>query len=190
MSILRIFLCALALSMDAFAVAICKGLSMKKVTVGAAVTVGVWFGIFQMLMPAVGYALTSMFSDYMTGFSKWIAFILLAAIGANMVKEAFEKDEEEMDDSLAFPKMLVLAIATSIDALASGVTFAMTDTNIFIAIPAIGVITFLLSALGVKLGNVFGMRYKKIAEVVGGIVLMLLGLEILLDGYGIVIFPI
>ncbi len=189
MSIPELLLCALALSMDAFAVAICKGLSMQRITLGGALTVGAWFGVFQMLMPVAGYFFAALFAEHMTAFSKWVAFLLLLLIGANMIKESFEK-EEKVDASLAFRTMLLLAVATSIDALASGVSFAMVEVNIFFAAPAIGVITFLLSAVGVKIGNVFGVRYKCISERVGGTVLILLGVKILLEGYGIGIFAI
>lgn len=189
---------AFALSMDAFAVAICKGLAMKKITAVKAAIVGVWFGVFQGLMPLIGYFLGSSFARFIEPVDHWIAFGLLALIGLNMLREAiFEKDEcecESADDSLAFGKMLVMAIATSIDALAVGISFALNGfeggMNIFIAVAMIGVTTFLLSMGGVKIGNLFGSKYEKKAEITGGVILILLGIKILLEDLGVIDLPI
>lgn len=181
MKIYEIIILAVALSMDAFAVAMCKGLAMDKIRVKDALTIGAWFGGFQALMPLIGYFLGSRFEKYITAVDHWIAFGLLAIIGIQMIREAFSKKEEPVDASLAPKKMFVLALATAIDALAAGVSMSCTaDTNILLAILLIGVITFTLSALGVKLGNVFGVKYKSKAELAGGIALVLLGLKILI----------
>lgn len=185
MDLLTLFTLAVGLSMDAFAVAVCKGLAMRKLTMKNAVIVGAWFGGFQALMPAVGYVLGVQFKDKITAIDHWIAFVLLGLIGFNMIKEALSKEEEEANDSLAFREMFVLAIATSIDALAIGITFAFLSVNIGAAVSFIGVITFLLSTLGVKVGNVFGTKYKSKAELAGGVILILLGLKILLEHLGI-----
>ena len=176
---------AVALAMDAFAVAICKGLATDKVKIKHMLIVGAWFGGFQGLMPLTGYLVGSSFAQYIERFDHWIAFGLLALNGATMIKESFGKDDEEADASLGFKIMLTMAIATSIDALAVGVGFAMIDINIIPAVSLIGVITFGLSALGVKIGNVFGAKYKSWAERAGGIVLMIIGLKILLEHLGV-----
>lgn len=173
---------AVALAMDAFAVAICKGLASKKVGAKNMLIVGGWFGGFQALMPLIGYLLGTAFASYITAFDHWIAFGLLAFIGLNMIREAIFEKDECADCSLAFGVMLTMALATSIDALAVGVTYALLpDVNIFLAISSIGVITFLLSALGVKLGNIFGAKYKNKAEFFGGAVLVLMGAKILIE---------
>lgn len=185
MDLLTLFTLAVGLSMDAFAVAVCKGLAMRKLTVKNAVIVGAWFGGFQALMPAIGYVLGVQFKDKITAIDHWIAFILLGLIGANMIKEALSKEEEEANDSLAMREMFVLAVATSIDALAVGITFAFLSVNIVAAVFFIGVITFVLSAVGVKVGNVFGTKYKSKAEFAGGAILILLGLKILLEHTGL-----
>ena len=179
--------CALGLSMDAFAVSICKGLALKKIDFKKHLLVGLWFGGFQALMPLIGYLLGINFTDYITSIDHWIAFILLGFIGLNMIKESLQKDECEecSDDSLSFKSMLILAIATSIDALAVGITFAFLEVNIVTAVSSIGIITFVLSAIGVKVGHVFGSRFKSKAELAGGIVLILLGVKILLEHLGI-----
>ncbi len=193
MNVPSLILCAVALSMDAFAVAICKGLSMKRITLKELLTVGLWFGIFQALMPTVGYLLASLFEAYVERYSAYIAFALLLLIGANMIKESFSKEEEgEMDDSLAFKTMIILAIATSIDALAVGVAYRLDGLSVSLfafAAAAIGVITCILSAVGVKVGSIFGTKYKSRAELCGGIVLCLLGLKILLEGLGVIALP-
>lgn len=191
MGIPELILLALGLSMDAFAVAVCKGLAMKRATPGKICTVGVWFGVFQALMPLLGYLLGTVFDKYISAFDHWIAFVLLALIGINMIREAFSDGDEEAGDSTSFGTMIVLAIATSIDALAVGITFAFLIEStgyLIFAISAIGIVTFALSCLGVKLGNVFGVRYKSKAEIFGGIVLILLGLKILLEHLGIINF--
>lgn len=184
MNLFSLFLIALGLSMDAFAVAICKGLAMQKITIKKALIVGLWFGGFQGLMPAVGYLLGTQFESYITNIDHWIAFVLLFIIGGNMIKETLSKDEEDASDSLAFKEMLVLALATSIDALAVGVTFAFLKVQIIPAVIFIGAITFTVSSLGVKIGNIFGCRYKAKAEFAGGIILILMGCKILLEHLG------
>ncbi len=182
MGLLELFILAVGLSMDAFAVAICKGLATEKVALKHSCITGVWFGGFQALMPLIGYFLGTSFEKYVTRVDHWIAFILLGAIGANMIKEAFSKEDNDTDCSFAFKTMLVMAIATSIDALAVGITFALLpDINIFAAITFIGIITFILSGIGVKLGNAFGAKYKAKAEFLGGAILIILGLKILLE---------
>ena len=186
----ELVLLAVGLSMDAFAVSICKGLSMKKATVKAQATCGVWFGGFQALMPLIGFFLGTLFAEAIEAFDHWVAFILLAIIGINMLKEALSKEEEcgECQDNadLSPKTMLVMAIATSIDALAVGISLAMAgNVNIWVAILLIGVITFAMSAMGVKIGNVFGSRYEKKAQMAGGIILIFLGVKILLEHLGI-----
>lgn len=182
MSLFSLFLLAVGLSMDAFAVAVCKGLATPKITLKKACVVGLWFGAFQALMPTLGYLVGYRFQEKITAIDHWIAFVLLVFIGANMIRESFSKEEEGANASLAFKEMLLLAIATSIDALAVGVTFAfLPDIPILPAVSFIGVITFLLSALGMKVGNVFGMKYKARAELVGGIILILIGSKILIE---------
>lgn len=185
MDIFTLLILAVGLAMDAFAVAVCKGLAMRKFTLKKAAVVGGWFGGFQGLMPAIGYVLGIQFKDKITAVDHWIAFVLLGIIGVQMIKEALGKNEDEVDESLAARKMFVLAVATSIDALAVGITFAFLSVNIVKAVSFIGVITFVLSMAGVKVGNVFGMKYKAKAELAGGMILILLGLKILLEHTGI-----
>jgi putative Mn2+ efflux pump MntP len=186
MSLLELFLLAVGLSMDAFAVSVCKGLALQKIKLKHAVIVGLWFGGFQALMPLIGYFLGTRFERYITSIDHWIAFVLLAAIGINMIREALsKKEEEEADCSLAFKAMLVMAVATSIDALAVGITFAFLKVHIIAAVCFIGVTTFILSMVGVKTGNIFGYKYKSKAELAGGTVLILLGGKILLDHLGV-----
>lgn len=184
MNILDLLLLAVGLSMDAFAVSICKGLSLGKISWRHMVLAGLWFGIFQALMPAIGYGLGSFFADMVDAYDHWVTFILLGAIGLNMIKESFE-DEEHCNASMSPYTMLMLAIATSIDALAVGVTFAFMDIDLLPSITLIGITTFLFSAAGVKAGSLFGTRYKSKAERIGGIVLILIGLKILLEGLGL-----
>ena len=176
--------------MDAFAVALCKGLALKKITSKNCMIVGVWFGAFQGLMPLIGYLLGNTFAEKITSIDHWIAFILLALIGGNMIKESLSKEDECCDDSLGFKAMLVMAIATSIDALAVGVSFAFTDFSpdwfVYVAFILIGIITFTLSSIGVKIGNIFGTKYKSKAEFAGGAILIILGLKILLEGLGVI----
>lgn len=181
MSTYELFIIAVGLSMDALAVAICKGLSMAKMSWKKGIIVGLWFGGFQALMPLIGYLLGAQFESKITAFDHWIAFILLGLIGGNMIREGVSGDEEKTDDSVSIKSMLPLAIATSIDALAVGVTFAFLRVKIVYAVSFIGVITFLLSTVGVKVGNVFGARYKSKAEIAGGVILILMGLKILIE---------
>ncbi|MBQ8728164.1 MAG: manganese efflux pump [Oscillospiraceae bacterium] len=189
MSFSELLLIAIGLSMDAFAVAVCKGLSVGKTKVKHYIITGLWFGGFQALMPFLGYLLGTTFEKYIVTFDHWIAFILLSVIGINMIKEGFSKEENETDASFSFKNMLLLAIATSIDALAVGVTFALLpDVNIFHAVSLIGMTTFILSAIGIKIGSVFGMKYKSAAEITGGIILILMGTKILLEHLGVISF--
>ena len=185
MGLFELFVLALGLSMDAFAVSICKGLSLGKIKVKHMVTAGVWFGGFQALMPLLGYFMGSLFSDMITKYSHWIAFILLLLIGGNMIKESFG-EEEALDNSMSIQSMFLLAIATSIDALAVGVSFAFLNVSIVPAVTFIGVVTFICSAIGVKIGSIFGDKYKSKAELCGGIVLVILGIKILLEGLHII----
>jgi len=191
MSLTELFFIAVGLSMDAFAVSVCKGLATPKISFRHFCIAGLWFGGFQALMPAIGYFLGSTFESFITAFDHWIAFILLGLIGINMVKEALEKDCccENSDASFLFKTMFLLAVATSIDALAVGITFALLpDVNIVAAVLFIGVTTFLLSGIGIKAGNAFGLRYKAKAEMAGGIILILMGIKILLEHLGIISF--
>ena len=185
MSLLELFILAVGLSMDAFAVSICKGLSLCKIKPKHMCIAGAWFGGFQALMPLIGFLVGSIFSDLITKYDHWIAFVLLAIIGGNMIKESLEKEEESCDISMSPKSMFLLAIATSIDALAVGVTFAFLHVNIVPAVIFIGVVTFTCSALGVKIGSIFGTKYKSKAELFGGLVLILIGLKLLLEGLGI-----
>ncbi|OUQ21735.1 hypothetical protein B5E84_00265 [Lachnoclostridium sp. An14] len=188
MDLLTLFTLAVGLSMDAFAVAVCKGLAMKQITVGKAVIVGLWFGGFQAGMPFLGYVLGIQFRDRITAIDHWIAFVLLAFIGINMIREALSGEEECCEDgdaALGVKEMFLLAVATSIDALAVGITFAFLDVEILPAISFIGITTFSLSVVGVKAGNVFGRKYEARAEIVGGVILILLGTKILLEHLGI-----
>ena len=185
MGILELILIAIGLAMDAFAVSVCKGLAMPKITLKKTLIVGIWFGGFQALMPALGYLLGVQFRDKITAIDHWIAFILLGLIGANMIKEACSGECEQENDSLDFRTMLLLAVATSIDALAVGITFAFLNVHLLWAVSFIGVTTFTLSAIGVKIGNIFGTRYKSKAELAGGIILIVLGCKILLEHLGI-----
>ena len=191
MSLFELFLIAVGLSMDAFAVAICKGLATGRVKLGQMVIVGLWFGIFQALMPLIGYLLGVNFSTLIQSVDHWIAFVLLGLIGANMIREALGGDEEccnEEDASYSIRAMLPLAIATSIDALAVGVSFAFLSVDIVPAVSFIGVCTFILSAFGLKIGSVFGLRFKKKAEIAGGVILILMGAKILLEHLGLIAF--
>lgn len=185
MSLLSLFVLAVGLSMDAFAVSVCKGLALKRITMKQAGLVGLWFGGFQAGMPLLGYILGAQFKDRITAIDHWIAFVLLAFIGGNMIKEALFSQEEEADASLATRTMFLLAVATSIDALAVGVTFAFLKVNILAAVSFIGVVTFTFSTAGVWVGSIFGTKYKARAELAGGIILILLGVKILLEHLGI-----
>ena len=191
MEIGELLLLAVGLSMDAFAVSVCKGLAMKKATLKAELTCGVWFGGFQALMPSAGFFLGALFAEAIEAVDHWVAFVLLAVIGINMLKEAFGKEEDacgcnDQDADLSVKTMFLMAVATSIDALAVGISLAMVgDVNIFMAAALIGICTCLLSAAGVKIGNVFGSRYEKKAQIAGGVILLLLGLKILLEHTGV-----
>ena len=197
MGLIELFILAIGLSMDAFAVSICKGLSLKKVGFKECAKVGLYFGGFQGGMPLIGFILGVQFKDYITSIDHWIAFILLSFIGINMIRESMIKDEEneienlsevaldkESIDQLGFKNMIMLSIATSIDALAVGVTFAFLEVNIISAVSLIGIVTFILSTIGVKIGNVFGTKYKSKAEFAGGFILILMGIKILFEHLG------
>ena len=184
MSIVELFILAVGLSMDAFAVSICKGLSLGKIKPKHMCIAGAWFGGFQALMPLIGYYLGSLFADMVTRYSHWVAFALLLAIGGNMIKESLG-EEENVSNDMGFKSMLLLAIATSIDALAVGVSLAFLKVAILPAVLFIGCITFVCSAAGIKIGSIFGTKYKSKAELCGGIILILIGLKILLEGIGI-----
>ena len=189
MSILEILLLGIGLSMDAFAVSICKGLSAKRLQTKHYLIIGAWFGGFQALMPTIGFFLGSTFEQYITAFDHWVAFVLLSVIGAGMIKESLSKEESNGNDSFSFKTMLLLALATSIDALAVGITFALLpDVNVPLAVCLIGITTFLCSAAGLRVGNLFGLRYKAKAELAGGIILILIGLKILLEHLGVISF--
>ena len=185
MGLSELFVLAVGLSMDAFAVSVCKGLAMPEITLKRTLTVGLWFGAFQALMPVAGYLLGVRFRGRITAVDHWVAFVLLGAIGVNMIREACSGDPEEENDSLDIRTMFLLAVATSIDALAVGITFAFLNVHILAAVSFIGVTTFTLSGVGVKIGNVFGARCKSKAELAGGAILILLGLKILLEHLGI-----
>ena len=172
--------------MDAFAVSVCKGISMKKMNWKKAIIIGLYFGGFQALMPTIGYFLGSAFQSLITSIDHWIAFILLGIIGGGMIKEAFEDDKENVNDDVGFKTMIILAIATSIDALAVGITFAFLNANLILAVSLIGIITFVISVIGTKIGNRFGDKYERKAEMVGGIILIFLGIKILLEHIGII----
>lgn len=197
MKFYELFILAVGLSMDAFAVAVCKGLAMRRVSLRQDAWVGLWFGGFQFLMPLLGFLLANSFAQAIASFDHWIAFLLLAVIGGNMVREALSAGEEEVSGDLSVRAMFLLAIATSIDALAAGISLVagvslpllvngrFNPASIWVAIGLIGLTTFLLSTAGVKLGNRFGARYEKKAELAGGLILILLGLKILLEHLGV-----
>lgn len=188
MSLIELFLIAVGLSMDAFAVSVCKGLATRKISVKHLFIVGAWFGGFQALMPTIGYLLGSTFQSYITSFDHWIAFVLLSFIGGNMIHESLGKeDEHSSDSSFTIKTMFILAIATSIDALAVGITFALLpNVNIAAAVIFIGAVTFVLSGIGLKVGSIFGLKYKAKAEFAGGLILILIGIKILLEHLGII----
>lgn len=182
----ELLILAIGLSMDAFAVAICKGLAIKEARVKHMIIAGAYFGGFQALMPVIGYLLGVNFKGLIERFDHWIAFFLLALIGGNMLREALSKgEEEELNTSFGPKSMIPLAVATSIDALAVGVTFAFLQVRIIPAVSMIGITTFLFSLVGVKIGNIFGLKYKTKAEFAGGVILILIGLKILLEHLGI-----
>lgn len=181
MGVIELLLLSVGLAMDAFAVAICKGISMKKMNWKKAIIIGIYFGGFQALMPTIGYFLGTFFQNLITSIDHWIAFILLGIIGGEMIKESFEEDSENRNDDVSIKTMLVLSIATSIDALAIGITFAFLKVNLPLAVSLIGIITFILAIVGTKIGNRFGDKYESKAELTGGIILVLLGIKILLE---------
>lgn len=185
MGIVELLLIGIGLAMDAFAVSVCKGLSLKKLSIKKALIVGIYFGLFQGGMPVIGYFLGSTFESLITQIDHWIAFILLLFIGGNMIKESLSKECEDSNDKVDFRTMLPLAIATSIDALAIGITFAFLKVNILVAVLIIGIITFVLSFIGVIVGKKVGCKYKNKAEFIGGIILILMGIKILLEHLGI-----
>lgn len=186
MEIFELVLLSIGLGMDAFAVSVCKGISMRKMSWKKACIIGLYFGGFQAIMPILGYFFGNSFESFITNIDHWIAFILLAIIGAKMIQEAFQKEEEEYNEDISVKTMIVLSIATSIDALAVGITFAFLKVNLLLAITLIGTITFILSVIGTKIGNRFGDKYKSKAELAGGIILIIIGLKILLEHIGII----
>lgn len=187
MSIGELVLISIGLATDAFAVSICKGLNMKKINYKYIITIALFFGGFQALMPLIGWALGIQFKEYIVNFDHWIAFALLGFIGGKMIFESFKKDECNEEAKLIIKELFVLAIATSIDALAVGITFSFFNVNIWLAISLIGIITFVISFLGVLIGKNFGCKLKNKAEFLGGFMLILIGLKILLEHLGILI---
>ncbi|MDR1747636.1 MAG: manganese efflux pump MntP family protein [Spirochaetaceae bacterium] len=188
MGIIELILIAVGLSMDAFAVSVCTGLSLRKTTLVSMLIVGLYFGVFQAVMPLIGYFLGARFADKITSFDHWIVFVLLCVIGGKMIVESFSREKCEFSaegNSLGPAKMLPLAFATSIDALAVGISFAFLNVAIVPAVISIGVITFLLSATGIKIGGIFGLKFKAKAEIAGGVILILIGVKILLEHLGI-----
>ena len=182
MSIIEIALIGVGLAMDAFAVSICKGLAMRRMNYKKAIIIAAFFGVFQALMPALGYVLGTTFANKIAAIDHWIAFILLALIGANMIKEALSSDDDEcQDDSLRLGDLIMLSIATSIDALAVGITFAFFNVSLLLSVSMIGIITLIICVIGVKVGNVFGEKYKSKAELAGGLILIVMGAKILID---------
>lgn len=181
MSFLEILLISIGLAMDAFAVSVCKGLAMTKMNWKKATIIGLYFGIFQAIMPIIGYYLGESFQGLVTSIDHWIIFGLLIFIGGNMIKEALDKEKQEVNDNIDIKTMTILAIATSIDALAVGITLAFLEINLILSVSLIGIITFILSVIGVKIGNQFGTKYEKKAEFVGGLILILIGVKILLE---------
>ena len=186
MGIIELIILAIGVSMDAFAVSICKGLSMRKTNVKAMATCGIWFGGFQALMPLIGFILGSLFASAIQAVDHWVAFALLAFIGISMIKDAYGEEEEECDADFSFKTMFTMALATSIDALAIGISLAMVgNVNIILAIILIGITTGIISAIGVKIGGIFGNKFEKKAQIAGGIILIILGIKILLEHLGI-----
>ena len=190
MTFIELLLIAIGLSMDAFSVSICKGLTTKRFSWRMALICGLWFGLFQAVMPTIGYYLGAQFQEMIEAYDHWIAFGLLFLIGANMIREAIwgKKEEGERNGALDVKTMFLLAIATSIDALAVGVSFACIQVKLWSSVIIIGLTTFVFSVLGVKIGNVFGSKYEKSAGIVGGIILILIGLKILLEHLGVISF--
>lgn len=185
MNILEIVFIGFGVAMDAFAAAICKGLSMKKFKVKHALIIALYFGLFQAFMPALGYLLGGAFATAVEKVDHWIAFFLLTVIGINMIRESFSKEKIKPNNDIKIKEMLLISIATSIDALAVGVSFAFLKTNVYVSIAILGTITFILAYIGVMIGNKFGSKYKSAAELIGGIILILIGLKILLEHLGV-----
>ncbi|MBR4300839.1 MAG: manganese efflux pump [Bacteroidales bacterium] len=185
MGVVTLLSLAVAVSMDAFAVSICKGLALQKIKLKQYALVGLWFGGFQALMPVIGYFLGGKFMDKISSFDHWVAAGLLAIIGINMIREALSKDEEKVDKSLDIKTMFMLAVATSIDALAVGISLSVFDINIWLSVLCIGVTTFMFSAAGLKIGSLFGTRHKSKAEFVGGAILIILGIKTVLEHTGV-----
>lgn len=185
MNILGILLIGVGLAMDAFAVSMCKGMVLRRPTLRSIIVIGLWFGFFQALMPVIGFLLGDAMYGFISDYDHWVAFSLLFLIGANMIREGVSNEGEAIDSSLGFMTMIVLAIATSIDALAVGISFAMTEDEMVLPAMLIGVVTFLISAVGVKAGSVFGDRFGSKSEILGGTILILIGFEILLEHLGI-----
>jgi putative Mn2+ efflux pump MntP len=181
----ELLLIAISLSMDAFAIAVCKGLTLKRIKLRHCVTVGLYFGIAQAVMPLIGYLLASTVASRIADYSFYIAFILLLVIGGNMIRETIKGEEECTDCALTFKALFPMAIATSIDALAVGVSFALLDVKIVPAVSLIGITTFLLSAIGVRIGSFVGGKFQKVASIAGGAVLIGMGVKILLEGLGV-----
>lgn len=181
----EILVLGIGLSMDAFAVSVCKGLAMRRADLKTSLVCGAWFGAFQALMPFIGYFLGRMFADAIAAVDHWVAFFLLALVGGNMIKEALSGEGENATPDLSVKAMLPLAVATSVDALAVGISLAMTEAPIWTSITVIGITTFMLSAVGVTIGGIFGNKFEKKAEIFGGVVLILLGCKILLESLGI-----
>ncbi|MBR4181928.1 MAG: manganese efflux pump [Candidatus Methanomethylophilaceae archaeon] len=186
MDFIAILLIAVGLAMDAFAVSLCKGLALRKVTLRNMLIAGLWFGGFQALMPIIGFYLGVSFYDLISAYDHWVAFFLLFLIGANMVREGLFGEEEEVDADMGVKTMALLAIATSIDALAIGISFAMTEDSIFLPALIIGLVTLVISMAGVKIGSLFGDRFGKKAEVLGGVILIVIGMKVLLEGLGFI----
>ena len=187
MGITELVLLSVGLAMDAFSVSVCKGLSMRKLSVKGGLITALFFGVFQAVMPLIGYFLGSRFAEYITSVSHWVAFILLGIIGGKMIYEAFhEDDSSNVEYRLDIGELFLLAIATSIDALAVGIVFAAAEVNLIFSVSMIGVITFGISFAGVIVGNRFGSRYETKAEVAGGIILIIIGIKLLLEGLGVI----
>lgn len=186
MGIILIILTSIGLAMDAFAIALCKGLSIKRLTWKKAIVIAFYFGFFQFIMPLIGYLLGITFQSLIINIDHWVAFILLSLIGLNMIKEAFSRENKKITNEINFRIMLPLAIATSIDALTVGITFTLLQFNIFIASVSIGVITFAISLIGVKIGNIFGNKFEKKSQLLGGYILILIGFKILLSHLGVI----
>lgn len=186
MILTELLLIAISLGMDSFSVSICKGLAMEKIEMKKALKIALVFGVFQGLMPTIGFFLGKTFSSLITNVDHWIAFILLSFIGINMIREAFSKEEEDVDDKVDFKTLCVLGLATSIDALIVGITFSLMEVNILLAASIITIITFAMCVVGVKIGTIFGCKFGKKAEFVGGLILVLMGVKILLEHLSII----